>query len=1657
MPTSRSSSRATLLGPCEVLKLITTVRTYPLLYVLCIPTKPNSLTNSLSFVDVGPVLTGIFPSCGALQGGTTVTIFGQGLEDATISDNATPLSGPTVELLVPTSLGTTRYFGLNPVVSPIDRTYVFHSLFDRWHDGTILTNRRPTHSITFTTPSLGTDLTFGIQATVQVFWKQVQSRAGVVKPFTYGASVDPTKLNPTHLSLGGGQLISITGCGLSQFNSSQLAVSFGSTAICNRGAGPGSSNDTLFVVPNGDGTDTLYCTQLAIGCTAPGSSYPVTVTINTLPSPIPIGTTITLPSSGTMNITVGPVVDLTTVHPTRGPRLGGTVVAVGGSGFTDSQGTPLPVVVTLSTVGSSSSTFATVNGVVVSDTQFEYTMPPGLFGLDVQASYLFGTGDANCVGGTTARASFHYGPVCSLVAPQYGRVVGGDRVTITGAGFLEDGTLPSDIDVRFCIRRLGYGLYNCSAEPHPRGDFVVTDSTLTVSTPNWRQNVATLVGGNRLFGDKADVYIYFRAPGSNTGNYGPDFNEALLAPGLQKAIIQCSSGSPYTFGPKVTNLTPNKAQSSNLPATTVVASGPGFNDAVYNAHTPLVAFGSQLGLNTAIVADATRDIQTSTIGGPTAPSNTLPTVTVTFNTCNQTTSTTSVTWGPTITAITCTTCDVAGNVLYGLDPAGGQPITIQGTRFDDFLVGATFQATCLIKNTQVPATFVSSTALTCNTPALPWSSRANVAVLFGYIPGDKVQPFNWRNAVASPIQLAYDISILAGSTTPNFGHTSGGTPVQLTVFGIGTWSTPNVIFGSYASPATFAGPNVIVAPTPLDRGDFNTDVKVYVQVGPTYFTQSPDTFHYGPVCTDVVPNNCPTTGCPSTAYLSGSGFQDCNPASTDDRSCRARFFQIEYVNADGSISVVAPVNADVTTGQNTDTKLYYVAPAVTNCNYEPKVQIRFLDAAIATNNSNQNVVQCKASGRPYFFHYGPLFVASNSAHHDASTGYEYGWIGDTVTFTVTNLNDSHIGVPLQCAFRNESNQVSFTTATVTSANTVTCPIGDGNWNSLASVSLEYAVPCEIAVGHVHYGPVLRSIAPTFGRVAGGTPVTISGFGFTCCGIFSINALFPGATNPVSFTETQLTTTVPVNQKIDLLLNNIGASFKSANFPITVGNTFSLYSTETKTSLTYYYGPVVSSIFPGQVQLSGRGQIVTITGSGFADPYFTDAFCDYIATDGSYQLLGSVKLLPNEKSDTQLLCRVLEFSHSCLAVDHISPRWRRFGDEADPLRPEQGRFYWKTVAPPAATFPVATSTDGGSAQRDLPFRLNFGFSILAVSGSLNVPTTGGSILTVTTTNLRDYYSNTSTLDFGPGQAVCVWGNYRSPITTFVPSQDGVTSTVFNCTVPAAPLGYSAPLTVIVNPNENADTTVVGGFEWLPQASSLSRSFGLSTGGDVVIVRGSGFSNYDTVTCYFGGVQAVRSDITNDFSVLCVTPYTQPGQVAVKLQFCKAGNCQQLQSLDAVTVPSPFTFIGINSIYPSAGSICGNTPVQINGYGFSYFDSVQCVFGDLKTPGVIASDSTVECKTADVSALYTVDERAAFCVVTSIIGTRAGESHVVSSSASFEYGFPQVTSVSPATGDIDNLPTLLTIRGLFFNGGKVIDTYTVRHLSLSLSLSLSRFNF
>ena len=112
------------------------------------------------------------------------------------------------------------------------------------------------------------------------------------------------------------------------------------------------------------------------------------------------------------------------------------------------------------------------------------------------------------------------------------------------------------------------------------------------------------------------------------------------------------------------------------------------------------------------------------------------------------------------------------------------------------------------------------------------------------------------------------------------------------------------------------------------------------------------------------------------------------------------------------------------------------------------------------------------------------------------------------------------------------------------------------------------------------GPSISGIAPNDGLVSGGTPVTITGSGFTTGDTVSIGGVT--CTSPVIVSSTTITCTT-------------GARV-AGNVNVVVTNSDSL-SISASNAFTYRGAPTVTSVTPSAGAIAG-GTSVTITGTGF---------------------------------------------------------------------------------------------------------------------------------------------------------------------------------------------------------------------------------------------------------------------------------------------------------------------------------------------------------------------------------------------------------------------------------------------------------------------------
>lgn len=1577
----------------------------------------------------GPILTQLIPPCGYSLGGTLVTIIGENLDDPTINATAFPAyHQPTVEIIYTLTDGTVvRTTGLETSYNSLDK------------------------SITFVTPNFGNNIWI-LETELVVFFKSLQGKSNSI-PFQYGPFITEVQA-PSSLHAGGGSIITVKGCGLAAY-SGALYINVNGNSIC--------SNITVESDGLSDGYDVATCITGDSYCFQNGE-----LSVTFIPTYLSAETI-----SNLGNISIGPVVTSTSISPISGSRLGGTTVTLTGVNFLKSiaDSPSWNAYISLYSIDFSDIFIPEVQATIISDHAMTFVTPPGLFDLTVQVSVTFGTE----VNGTITAAcptiytagtpSFHYGPLCSNTVPTNGYYSGGELLTIYGTGFSDSFNGIGDTEVRFCPTRLVNApfAFNDACESQNRNTdsaFSMTGKSIVVTTPSYRTGVTTCVGGNRLVGDEAEVWLHFYAPGTNDTI---DIPINQLRPGLEVARIQCPNN--YIFGPVASSITPDKGplgpRGSGQPGEYITITGAGFSDP-YLENNVTVFFGLTEATSSSIMNDSTI-ITTSPWVEPSLAKTDVD-ITMIFNNCNSTSSGVTHNWGPLIYSLTGPFV-FSSNDIWGLFYNGGQNITVSGVGFSEFVSDGVFQGRCLIHGDAVTTYYINDATIVCTTRVTDFGTNTSLAIEFGDI-CNTGSDINWRNVVTASQRLHFTPEIT--NIFPTFGHTSGGESVTITGQGFfNSYSSFVCLFGHYSNliQATVSvDGTTVVCSTPTDRAEFNTDVRVAVLLDDSVdergdkVVYSPQKYHYGPVCTDITPSSAPLSGA-QNAIVTGSGFVDCSNSSTFPfKNCVFNQYQVAFYNPITNVRTFlsAPTNKTGVSG-NTDSQLKFSIPAG-NCGYEPVVQVAFYPPLVSTfPSSGQNIINCTNSNRPYFFHYGPIFTAQSSEFYQ--NGVSFGWAGDAVTISGSNFRDTQIfngNSAVRCHVGNQLGTVDFVAG---AGNSLRCIIPPNSFDYLGQISIEWSgasKSCLASAGGItaqkfHYGPVIQSITPTRGYVNSQTLVTISGFAFQCCGINSYSCLFP-PTNPPKVDDTHrigdtVTCTVPANTYIDQQINNIGVGFSGNKW--TGENNLTL--TQNGAVLTFYYGPYVTGISPSRASLSGRNEVITVIGEGFNDPYFLEAFCDFFSTTGGTNVLGTVPLLKANKTDTTLVCQVPQFCRNCGSIDNVRPRWRRFPGQ---YRSELGKYYYKTVGP--AVPQVAASpyfVDGGSLTPAFVGDLVYGPTITSVcSNSLcgaNIPVsplTGGVAYNVTFDSLRDFVSSSNTSDFGIQRALCVFGNIRSTSYSIInQNPDSNSAGYVTCISPPGSVSWNGQIKVLLNPNVNVLTSA---WHWIPYVDRINRNYINSIGHDTVVFRGAGFCQYAYVRCTFNGIYAIEASIIDDYHLSCIAPPNEPNtQVNVQLGFCDAGvgsngqcNCDYFDgttdSLPIITnnqnsgeFVSSLVYAGVSSINPSQGSACGGAIVTVSGAGFSNFDQIYCSWGGAPTLANVTSDSQLICQSIDYSPYFS--SRIAQCVQSELVGFRNGNKTHMAFPTNFEYGVARVLSLTPSVIDFDNFPASIDVRGEYFD--------------------------
>jgi hypothetical protein len=269
------------------------------------------------------------------------------------------------------------------------------------------------------------------------------------------------------------------------------------------------------------------------------------------------------------------------------------------------------------------------------------------------------------------------------------------------------------------------------------------------------------------------------------------------------------------------------------------------------------------------------------------------------------------------------------------------------------------------------------------------------------------------------------------------------------------------------------------------------------------------------------------------------------------------------------------------------------------------------------------------------------------------------------------------------------------------------------------------------------------------------------------------------------------------------------------------------------------------------------------------------------------------------------------------------------------------------------------------------------------------TTGGNIVTVTGT------------DFTGATEVMVGDISASSFTV-------VDSTVLTCVTPARALPGPVGIIVITGGGPSKKSA---NFTYIvpPIITSISPTFGGTTGGGVVTITGLNFKGTTSVT--FGGLIAT-SIKASPTTITCKTPVTlTPGAVDVIVR-TGGGPSNTFSSFTYITPPF------ISTISPPAGNKAGGNIVTITGTNLTGATSV--AFGKAVSTNItVVDDTTLTC----ITPLGPVGAAGV------IVRTGGGPSNIF---ASFTFVTPaSISGILPLTGSTAG-GTLVTIKGKDFTG-------------------------
>jgi hypothetical protein len=561
-------------------------------------------------------------------------------------------------------------------------------------------------------------------------------------------------------------------------------------------------------------------------------------------------------------------------------------------------------------------------------------------------------------------------------------------------------------------------------------------------------------------------------------------------------------------------------------------------------------------------------------------------------------------------------------------------------------------------------------------------------------------------------------------------------------------------------------------------------------------------------------------------------------------------------------------------------------------------------------------------------------------------------------------------------------------------------------------------------------PTVTAVVPTAGPTGGGTSVTITGTGFAAGATVAFGTV--GATSVTVTSATSITATAPAGS--------------AGTVNVTVTTLGGTSATSSADDFTYDAGPSVTALSPDAGPTAG-GTAVTISGTGFV-PGTTVKFGTVAAT--AVTVTSATSITATAPAGSQASVDVTVTTPGGTSATNSADE---FTYEAAPqvasVSPDVGPISGGTVVDIQGYqfVPGSTVNFGTVAATDVsvdPYDLITATSPPG-SGTVDVTVSspGGTSLT-STADIFTYGGPTLTsVDINYGTAGSMDLLYGTGFTqgatvafgsTSVASLEVFSSTEIEVTVPAAPAGSIAPITVTTAYGASATSPATTYFYEddlpVPTVTSVSPNFGPVSGGTMVTLTGSGFAAGDVLAF---GAQAVSYSLVSSTEMEVDTPAFAAVTVYVEIVTTQGESSPFLPNSSDLANCFTFGAPTVTGVSPTFGPVGGGMSVTIAGQGFggTSGSGISVEFGGVAATSIEAIGPTQITATAPAGSAGTVN-----VTVTSPEGTSP-----TSSADDFTYDAgPTVTALSPDAGPTAG-GTAVTISGTGFVPGTTVKFGTV----------------